>query len=119
MKSSFPVPPSPRVFAPGISIVEQEFRAQFDAVEDRILHHCDRPMIEMAILAFLNHAQGPTTAGIAKAMGIGSVAAGVHLRNLQAFGRAWCHSCGETEESWHISNTGREYLRTHHDWQKN
>ena len=33
--------------------VEQELHSVIERIEDRILHHCDRPEIEMKILRFL------------------------------------------------------------------
>ncbi len=114
MKSSLPFPPPfAESAAPQFGSVNEMFAVQFEALEDRILHHCDRPLIEMSILSFLEHALGPTSEGIANAMGIGAPAALVHLENLRAFGRVWRATGNEENAAWHISNVGRRYLHDH------
>ena len=61
-------------------------------MEDRILHHSDRPEIELRILSFLTHALGPSTEGVAREMGISSDAAAVHLQALVEADRVWSQS---------------------------
>lgn len=74
------------------------------------MHHCDRPKIEMQILAFIHQALGPSTEGIAVAMGISNEAAAVHLRALSEANRIWGQPVHGNETAWYISNEGRHFL---------
>lgn len=96
-----------------LDLAEHEFRQVFDRIEDRILHHCDRPEIEMRILSFLSHAHGPTTEGIATAMSIPRSAAEVHLDALQTSGRIWCQRVRGISRAWYLSNEGSNFLAAH------
>jgi len=80
--------------------------------EDRIVHHCDRPDVEVRILNFLSRAHGPTTDGIASAMGISRGAAEVHLGALKNAGRIWGQRVRGTSTAWQISLQGRHFLTT-------
>lgn len=79
-------------------------------MEERILHHSDRPEIELRILTFLTHALGPSTEGIAREMGISSEAAAVHLQELSEADRIWSQPGPGGESSWHLSQAGRHFL---------
>ncbi len=96
--------------APQLHLAEQEFRTVLDAIEDRILHHCDRPEAEMKILDFLSAAHGPTTEGIATALEMPREAAAVHLRSLESLGRVWGQRTRGPARAWYLSCEGRRFL---------
>jgi len=89
---------------------EQTLHQVVERMEDRLLHHCDRPEIEMKILAFLAHALGPTTDGIAREMDIGPDAALTHLTALHETKRIWGQVEPTGGNSWPITHEGRHYL---------
>ena len=75
------------------------------------MHASDRPEIEGMILAFLNHSNGPTTAGVAAEMRISPEAAAVHLEELESANRVWSQPSHGSAVTWHISLEGHHYLR--------
>ena len=93
-----------------LGLIEHEFHKVVGKIEERIVHHGDRPEIEARILAFVNQALGPSTEGVAAAMGISAPAAAVHLRGLSEANRIWGQPAHGNEMAWHISNEGRRYL---------
>jgi predicted transcriptional regulator len=105
---AIPAPLAPA--EPGAESVEKTLHEVAARIEDRLLHHCDRPEIEMKILKFLEHALGPTTDGVAREMGISSDAAAIHLQALNEANRTWSQPGRAGEQSWHISLEGRRYL---------
>jgi len=74
------------------------------------VHAFDRPEIEGRILAFLNHSNGPTTAGVAAEMRIRPQAAAVHLSELENANRVWSQPSHGSAVTWHISLEGQHYL---------
>jgi len=97
-------------WAPALGLAEREFADLFSGIEERILHHCDRPDSEVRILTFIANAQGPTTGGIAKEFGISPAAADFHLRELRRANRVWGQPVRGNTMSWHISQAGRRFL---------
>jgi hypothetical protein len=95
--------------SPQFNFAEQEFQSLFHRLTDRIVHRSPRPDIEMRILAFLMHATGPDTEGIARKMGVSAAAAAFHLQSLVEAGRVWSQPVHGREE-WHISHEGRHFL---------
>jgi hypothetical protein len=79
-------------------------------LRDGLVHASDRPEIEGRILSFLNHSNGPTTAGVAAEMRISLKAAAVHLSELQGANRVWSQPSHGSADTWHISLEGRHYL---------
>ena len=94
-----------------LNSIEGEFSAVMENVAGGLLHHCDRPEIEVRILAFLSHAMGPTTGGIARQMGISREAAEIHLRALSSDNRIWGQPIHSTDCEWHIAQGGRHFLK--------
>lgn len=97
--------------SPRLNLMEREFHKVVRRIEDRLVHHGDRPQIEALILAFLNRSLGPSTSGVAAATGITPEAAEVHLRALSEAHRIWGQPAHGNETAWHISQEGRAYLR--------
>jgi hypothetical protein len=93
------------------NLMEREFSAVIQRTGEQILHHCDRPDIEVQILGFLRHAVGATTAGIARAMGISTAAAEVHLRCLSDAHRIWGQPIHGGEMEWYLGLEGRHFLK--------
>ena len=99
---------------PPSALDEHKFEAAIEEIGRNILHHCDRPEIETRILAFLAHAVGPTTDGIAREMGIPSHAAALHLQALSGMNRVWGQVVHGADMEWHISLEGRHFLKKIH-----
>lgn len=93
-----------------LNLAEKEIDAGIGRIESHTLHHCDRPEVEVRVLAFLAHAIGPTTEGIARELGISAEAAAVHLHALHEARRIWSQPSQAGEMSWHISQEGRNFL---------
>ena len=93
-----------------LGLAERELASLFSGMEERILHHCDRPDGEVRILAFIAQAQGPTTDGIAKEIGISLAAAEFHLRELRRANRVWGQPVKGNTTSWYVSQEGRRFL---------
>lgn len=108
-RQKFFTPPSAE-WAPSLNLAEQHFSAVAAQIEDRIVHHCDRPEIEVHILRFIAHAVGPSTEGIATEMGISTAAAEVHLRELRRARRIWGQRLGAAGMSWHLASEGKRFL---------
>jgi predicted ArsR family transcriptional regulator len=94
-------------------MAEREFDAVLGSLEEGILHHSDRPEIEMDILRLLEHSVGPTTEGVAAELGVGVRAAGIHLESLKNANWAWSQRGYAHQMTWHISLEGRHYLAEH------
>ena len=100
---------------PFLNLAEQVFRGVFEEIGERIVRHCERPDIELRILAFLTRALGPSTEGIASEMGISPEAAAVHLELLHGGNRIWGQPVRGHQMAWHISQDGRRFLEEHVD----
>ncbi len=97
-------------WAPELNLAENEFRTVVDELEERLIHHCERPEIEVRILDFISHAHGPSSAGIAAEMGISPAAVEVHLRQLRRANRIWRQQSGGGGMGWYVSQGGRQFL---------
>jgi DNA-binding MarR family transcriptional regulator len=91
-------------------LAEHEMHHLFEELEVGLTHASDRPEIEARILKFLDHASGPTTAGIAAEMGISPKAAAVHLEALEEANRIWSQPSHGAEITWHISLEGQHFI---------
>jgi len=96
-----------------LGLSERAFASVVEEMGNRLVYLSDRPEIEGRILSFLAHAMGPTTAGVARAMGIGVKAAESHLRTLIAANRIWGQAVHGHDVEWHIALEGRHYLNEH------
>jgi predicted ArsR family transcriptional regulator len=102
--------PPAREWAPQFNLAEAEFRTVVEELEDRLVHHCERPEIEVRILDFIARAHGPSTEGIAAEMGISPAAAKVHLRQLRKADRIWGQPIRGGGMGWYASQAGRHFL---------
>jgi hypothetical protein len=96
--------------APQLNLAEQELHALVEQIGEGILQRSNRPEIELRILAFLTHATGASTEGIANEMGISVDAAAVHLGLLEEANRIWGQPAHGNEKAWHISQEGRHFF---------
>ena len=103
----------PALQFPLTQMAEREFNAVLDSLEAGVLHHSDRPEIELDILRLLDNSAGPTAEGIAAKMGVGVRAAIVHLEALRNANWAWSQPGYAHQMTWHISLEGRHYLAEH------
>ncbi len=94
---------------PRLGLAEREFRTVLDAIEDRILHHSDRPEVELRILGFLAGARGPTVDGIARELNVSRSAAEAHLRSLENAGRVWAQRVRGGARAWHLTLEGKHF----------
>jgi hypothetical protein len=108
-RHSFFTPPA-REWAPQFNLAEAEFRTVVEELEDRLVHHCERPEIEVRILDFIARAHGPSTEGIAAEMGISPAAAKVHVRQLRKANRIWGQPVRGGGMGWYASQPGRRFL---------
>jgi hypothetical protein len=102
--------PIEAAWAPRLNLAEEEFRVPLAEIEERSVHHCDRPEIEVRILDFISRAHGPNINGIAAEMGISVAAAEVHVRELQRVRRIWGQPMHGGEMAWHIAQEGTHFL---------
>ena len=94
-----------------LNLAENEMHHLIERLADGLGHAMDRPSIEIRILSFLGHSNGPSTAGIAAEMGISPRAAEVHLSELEHANRVWNQPCHGATATWHISHEGRHYIK--------
>jgi hypothetical protein len=93
-----------------LNLAEHEMHLLVEDLQAGLVRASDRPEIEARILMFLDHASGPTTAGIAAEMGIGPRAAAVHLEALEDANRIWSQPSHGAEVTWHISLDGQHFI---------
>jgi hypothetical protein len=87
-----------------------EMQLLVEDLQEGLVHASDRPEVEARILKFLDHASGPTTAGIAAEMGISPRAAAVHLEALEEANRVWSQPSHGAEFAWHIALEGQHFM---------
>ena len=104
-----PIIPRVEVEASLTSQTDETLHQVMEQMEERILHHSDRPEVELKILAFLANAYGPTTEGIAREMKIPVEAAAIHLKQLHDAARIWGQPTTGGEMSWHLSQEGQRF----------
>jgi DNA-binding MarR family transcriptional regulator len=93
-----------------LNLAENEMHHLVENLQEGLVHASDRPEIEARILFFLDHASGPTTAGIAAEMGISPEAAAVHLEALEVANRIWSQPSHGAEVTWHIALEGQHFM---------
>jgi hypothetical protein len=93
-----------------LNLAENEMHHLVEDLQVGLVHASDRPDIEAHILMFLDHANGPTTAGIASEMGISPEAASVHLAELEDANRIWSQPSHGAEVTWHIALEGQHFI---------